>query len=610
MVRLHWLLLSFFSIFLSSLPAQAGELLFWQFNENQNQLVFTTDEAVQPKAILISDPTRLVIDLPGTTLGQPTVKQNLGSRIRELRVGQFDNNTTRLVIELAPGYTVDPQQVRVRGTSPTQWVVELPDPERGQNPPPVSESRPPASTPNPPPQQPNPTPRPQAASGNSQFQVTRNGFFLRLEGLRSGKIEVDRSRDRRRIEFELEGVEFPSNLTGQTVAVNEYGVNQIQFTQVRDNLARVVMDVSEDSPDWQLSFSRFGGLVFIPQGALPVAQRTSSTIAVSFPQSDQNPPRSDNERSVTEIEAVELLGDSQLVIRASGEINARSQWNSDAGVYQIVIPNARLADDIRGPALGSNSPVARLRVRQPNDQTVAIFVEPANQVQIGELNQVSEQVLALQLQRSRPTSSTISQIQVPPPENPTPTTTYPSVPRGRLRVMIDPGHGGHDPGAVGIGGLREKDIILPIGVRVAQILEQQGVQAVLTRSNDSFVSLEGRVQMARRANADLFISIHANAISMSRPDVNGLETYYYATGLPLAQTIHNTILQKINVGNRGVRRARFYVLRNSPMPAVLVETGFVTGREDAAKLSNPAYREQMADAIATGILQYIRQSMV
>jgi N-acetylmuramoyl-L-alanine amidase len=279
-------------------------------------------------------------------------------------------------------------------------------------------------------------------------------------------------------------------------------------------------------------------------------------------------------------------------------------------VYQIVIPDARLADDLRGPALGENSPIARLRVRQPNDDTVTIFIEPASQVEFGELDQVSDQVLALSLNRSRPPAATISQIRVPPPENPTPTTTYPSVPQGKLKVIIDPGHGGHDPGAVGIGGLREKDIILPIGVRVAQILEQQGVQVVLTRSNDNFVSLEERVQMAKRANADLFISIHANAISMSRPDVNGLETYYYATGLSLAQTIHNTVLQKVNVGNRGVRRARFYVLRHSPMPAVLIETGFVTGREDAAKLSNPTYREQMADAIAIGILQYMRQSMV
>ncbi|NET53492.1 MAG: N-acetylmuramoyl-L-alanine amidase, partial [Merismopedia sp. SIO2A8] len=182
------------------------------------------------------------------------------------------------------------------------------------------------------------------------------------------------------------------------------------------------------------------------------------------------------------------------------------------------------------------------------------------------------------------------------------------VPNSRLVVMLDPGHGGKDPGAIGIGGLQEKNVILPISRRVAQILERNGVQVVLTRSSDYFVSLSGRVQMAERANADLFVSIHANAINMSRPDVNGLETYYYQTGSSLARTIHNSVLRRFNMRNRGVRRARFYVLRRTSMPAALVEVGFVTGREDAPRLASPAFQNQMAEAIAEGILQYVRSS--
>jgi N-acetylmuramoyl-L-alanine amidase len=174
--------------------------------------------------------------------------------------------------------------------------------------------------------------------------------------------------------------------------------------------------------------------------------------------------------------------------------------------------------------------------------------------------------------------------------------------------MVDPGHGGKDPGAIGLGGLREVDVILPIAQQVASLLEQQGIQAVMTRTSDYFVDLAPRVTMAERANADLFVSIHANAIGPTRPDVSGLETYYYSNGQRLAQTIHNSILQNLDVKDRGVRRARFYVLRKSSMPSVLVEVGFVTGRDDAAKLSNAAYRSQMAQAIARGILQYIQQN--
>jgi N-acetylmuramoyl-L-alanine amidase len=173
--------------------------------------------------------------------------------------------------------------------------------------------------------------------------------------------------------------------------------------------------------------------------------------------------------------------------------------------------------------------------------------------------------------------------------------------------MIDPGHGGKDPGAIGIGSLREKDVILPISKRIAAILQQNGVQAVLTRDSDYFVSLQGRVDLADRANADLFVSIHANAISMSRPDVNGLETYYYDSGQSLASSIHSSITQNVTIRDRKVRRARFYVLRKSSMPSVLVEVGFVTGAEDAARLRTTAYQNQMADAIARGILQHLQR---
>jgi N-acetylmuramoyl-L-alanine amidase len=100
------------------------------------------------------------------------------------------------------------------------------------------------------------------------------------------------------------------------------------------------------------------------------------------------------------------------------------------------------------------------------------------------------------------------------------------------------------------------------------------------------------------------VSIHANAVGGNRSHVNGVEVYYYQNPA-LAQIIHRNILQSVDVDDRKVRRARFYVLRASRMPASLVEVGFVTGYRDSAKLRNPNFRQQMAEAIARGILEYL-----
>jgi N-acetylmuramoyl-L-alanine amidase CwlD len=199
----------------------------------------------------------------------------------------------------------------------------------------------------------------------------------------------------------------------------------------------------------------------------------------------------------------------------------------------------------------------------------------------------------------------ISETSVNLPQTP-PSGGSTGVPRERIVVVIDPGHGGRDPGAVGIGGLREKDVVLSISRQVANLLEREGIQVVMTRADDRALELSTRVQMAQRANANYFVSIHANALSMSRPDVDGVETFYHRSGRELAQSIQNSIMQSVNMNNRGVKQANFYVLRNTSMPSVLVEVGFVTGRDDAAKLRDASFQTTMAGAIARGIVQNVR----
>lgn len=218
--------------------------------------------------------------------------------------------------------------------------------------------------------------------------------------------------------------------------------------------------------------------------------------------------------------------------------------------------------------------------------------------------------------------------------------------RGVQTVVLDPGHGGKDPGAVGYGGVQEKHITLDLARRLRPRLETRGLQVIMTRSKDQTLSLEERTAIAAGAGADLFVSIHANAAR--RRSARGIETYYLDTsnerqslrvaarengvsprefdqldrtlvrlqmaensrysGL-LAGLVHRSMVNGVSRGFRGVvdlgvKKGPFYVLFLSSMPSVLVETGFVTNRDEARRLRNPRYLDALAEAIARGLAEY------
>ncbi len=597
------LLTVYFLLF--ALPAQAARLQFWRFDANQNRLDFTTDEGVQPRAQLIANPTRLVIDLPGIRLGRPAVTESVSSgAIRSLRIGQFDPSTTRIVVELAPGYTIDPNQVKFQGNSAQQWSVQLPRPQftgvtalppGGDNP--TAVSVPPSATAG----SAAPSGYPVGLSSNARtlienLRATQDGFFIRTSG-NVPEFSVQRSRDRREMVIDLPGAALSPTLGLRELPFNRGGASRLQVSQVQSNPARVRLTIAltPDSPDWEATYSKLGGIVLLPKmGASSVGAQAE----------ERQEPR---QSALSTIQSIELDGNRQLLIRADGPLTYTSGWDRSTGNYRITMPSAQLAGNIQGPRLDANSPLLQLRLRQETTRSVTIFLQPAAGVQISEVNQPNRQTLALALRRSglfpvAPPSS----IPVPP------ATNYPPrpLPRrntdGRQVVIIDPGHGGPDPGAIGIGGIQEKEIVLDISRQVAALLEQQGVQAIMTRTNDIDLDLEPRVALAEQVKATVFVSIHANAINMSRPDVNGLQVYYYDSGESFARLMHSTILQSVTMRDRGIHSARFYVLRRTTMPAILIETGYVTGDEDAANFNNPNFRRQLAEAIARGILSYIR----
>ncbi|WP_138496903.1 N-acetylmuramoyl-L-alanine amidase [Nostoc sp. PA-18-2419] len=625
-MKLDWLLPSTIgTILMLSSPAMAGRLESWRFDANQNKLEINTLGNVQPQAQLIFNPTRLVIDLPGTTFGRPQVTQQVGGGIRSIRVGQFESETTRIVVELTPGYTLDPKRVKFVGITGERWTVQLPRPEvdKVASPPrniysvvtPDSSPRPNLSR---------VATTPQAATQIESLQVTGDGFFIRTSGA-NPPIQVIRSRDRASIFMDISGASLSPRLIQQNnQSVNKFGVSRVEFTQLQTQPpgVRLTLRVNKNSPDWRVSTSNSGGLVVLPTRivTLPTSNNfDNQSESVSFPST----PLANN--SPATIESVELADNgTQLLIRTDQTVSARGVWDRSSGLFRLTIGNAKLAHRVTGPTFAANSPILRVRLQSQQPNTVIVLVQPAPGVQLGQPNPISDRLLAVPIQGSRrvvtlpgrppytiPPLPPINRGSFPDPNNSNPRpVTQPQrrVSNGRLVVIIDPGHGGKDSGAIGIGGAREKDVILPIGKRVAEILQQNGLQVIMTRDSDYFVTLPGRVEMAERANADVFVSIHANSAGASRPDVNGLEVYYYDSGLSLARVVRTNILQSIGtLKDRGVRRARFYVLRKSSMPSILVETGYMTGREDMARLRTSAYQNRMAEAIARGILQYLKR---
>ncbi len=222
---------------------------------------------------------------------------------------------------------------------------------------------------------------------------------------------------------------------------------------------------------------------------------------------------------------------------------------------------------------------------------------------------------------------------------------------GVKKIVLDPGHGGKDPGAMAYG-MKEKDVVLAIARQLAPLLERQlGSQVVLTRSDDRYISLEERTAIANTENADLFISLHLNAHPSS--NVRGLETYYLnlstnaeamrvaalenATSTHqmsdlqdilsdimqnskidessrLAQYVHNAILAAAgnkgygDMKNLGVKQAPFYVLIGAQMPAILLEVAFISNEQDARNIQDPAFISMLTEEIAQGIRAYVQNT--
>jgi N-acetylmuramoyl-L-alanine amidase len=253
---------------------------------------------------------------------------------------------------------------------------------------------------------------------------------------------------------------------------------------------------------------------------------------------------------------------------------------------------------------------------------------------------------------SRARESVLEPLAVTPPKPESPAEKPKEQARkivGKIRrIVVDAGHGGHDPGASGPGGTQEKDIVLAIALKLAgKLRDQLGLDVVLTRKTDVFLELQERTAIANQVGADLFVSVHANA-SLNR-GTSGIETYYLnlaktekaaqlaaqenGTSLEkvsllqavlfdlmanyklndsalLAEEVQKAVCRKVGraysgVKNLGVKQGPFYVLVGATMPSILVETSFLSNEREEGRLKDPNYQDKIADGITEGIREYI-----
>lgn len=186
-------------------------------------------------------------------------------------------------------------------------------------------------------------------------------------------------------------------------------------------------------------------------------------------------------------------------------------------------------------------------------------------------------------------------------------------------VVIDAGHGGYDPGAITAQGLYEKEINLQMAKRVGELLKPSGIQVILTREEDIDYVPEGtqgrqtrkqadlnyRINLAKQSNAETFISLHLNATQTGRS--SGAETFYQnqsEEGKKLAENIQEELIKVPGMNRRIAKPGDFYIIKNTPMPAVIVELGYISNPKERVKLQQAWYQDQLARSVAKGIAKY------
>lgn len=344
------------------------------------------------------------------------------------------------------------------------------------------------------------------------------------------------------------------------------------------------------------------------------------------PSNNNNTTPSKNDAStvkVKHVKKVELI-QNELHVAWDGDVEPLVSTLDNPERIILDLPNTTYAD-----SFGNDHPLdaglkGALNISNPSNVTgvrYAMFTQNPDQVRIVmDLQQATKYKLSHDAKTGQivikldevtplPTQTPTPVLTPTPLPDPTPTPVPTPDPNqdGRTIVVIDPGHGGKDPGTTGISATNEKDFTLAVGLKVqALLLQEPSIEVVMTRVDDTYPTRTERVQLANDLQADVFVSIHGNSV-LEAPNANGTETYYYIreNSKQLATVIHKHLLAEMGLKDRGVKEQSFQVIRETKMAASLVEVGFLSNLSDEAFMFSEDGQNKAAQAIVNGIKEYL-----
>jgi N-acetylmuramoyl-L-alanine amidase len=458
-----------------------------------------------------------------------------------------------------------------------------------------------------------------------------------------------------RIFFDLRGTVLASTLVGKSFDGDNGFLKKIRVAQFKEDQARVVLEVDSLSQYDAFLLPNPYRLIIDIHGK-PTGPKASGSTAVADAKQDAEPTPSDpGTQRKSETKGTNKSDKAEKAVAAKEDENddddvavdpPAKSMAKDAVAKHTVVKNNIAKDTVRKIANGSvKDPAPKVFSSDKTADDVSPDEGSLYSVE-GAVGSVHDKKSS-KSKRSQKVEDEIEAREAQPSANGD---------RSLIRalglkigkIVIDPGHGGHDTGTIGPNGVREKDVVLDVSRRLGKMLRQQlGAQVIYTRSDDTFIPLETRTAIANRERADLFISVHAN--SSDDPDARGVETYYLnftssKDALEVAAR-ENAVSQKSiyelqdlvkkialkekidesrefasdvqsslytslaskssSLRNRGVKKAPFIVLIGANMPSILAEISFVSNPVDARRLQTPEHRQQIADSLYRGVARYV-----